>query len=142
MQLTLKIKVSLALEVWLEAPRNDFWAAWGQSLVGLCGLSAGAGWIMLVSLDAHAPIKAPIAPQAPLGRYLRALSPPFGGPEAYCQKPQIGRVWATFCARKGDPPFGKGPINQETSTSARIVIFARRRKVAVRQRILARVDEK
>ena len=48
---TLKIKVSLALEAWLEAPRNDFWAAWGQSLVGLCEFAAGAGWIMLVSLD-------------------------------------------------------------------------------------------
>ena len=77
---TLKIKVSLALEAWLEAPRNNFWAAWGQSLVGLCGLAAGAGWIMLVSLNAHAPIRAQIEPQAPLWRHLRALSPSFGGP--------------------------------------------------------------
>ena len=75
---TLKIKVSLALEAWLEALRNDFWAAWGQSLLGLCGLAAGAGWIMLVSLDAHAPIRAQIEPQAPLERHLRALSPSLG----------------------------------------------------------------
>ena len=61
---TLKIKVSLALEVWLEAPRNDFWAAWCQDLVELCVLAAGAGWIRLVSLDAHAPIRAQSDPQA------------------------------------------------------------------------------
>ena len=75
---TLKIKVSLALEAWLQVPRNDFWAAWGQSLVGLGGLAAGAAWIMLVSLDAHAPRRAQIEPQAPLGTHLRALIPPWG----------------------------------------------------------------